>query len=161
MKKILITVLIIIIVAIVGIGGYFAYQKYFSTNAGWTEYTNDQLMAMVDENWQNEAMFFKARENNLLIVDQGTAPPPRGLIIYDLNTKKKVFQDSYSTPLDITNTTITYWNPTTQKVTVENCSDYVKWTSQGLGTEIESRVSLDLTTLTKKGLGQYRCQPTQ
>jgi len=127
----------------------------------WTKYSEDELMTMAEENWKTEAMFFKGISGNFLIIDQGTAPDPRGLIIYDLNAKKEVLSDKYSSPLDITSTAVSYWNPTSQKVTVQNCPDSVTWEKQGLGAEIEAYVSFDLTTLTKKDLGQTRCKVTQ
>ena len=97
----------------------------------WTKYTHDQLMGMVDSDWKNKPMYFKGLEGNFLIIDQGTSPGPRGIIIYDLNAKKQVLSDSYSQPLDITSTAVGYWNPTAQKVTVQNCPDSVKWTQEG------------------------------
>lgn len=127
----------------------------------WKKYSNDQLMAIADMDWNNKAMFFKGREGNFLIIDQGTAPDPRGLIIYDLIAKKQVFYDRYSKPLDITNITVSYWSPTEQVVTEQNCPNYLKWKSGGLGAEIESHIVLDFQTLTKKDLGQIRCQATQ
>lgn len=127
----------------------------------WSKYTQDQLMAMYDKDWSSQPMFFKGLEKNYLIIDEGTAPPPRGLVIYDLNAKKEVLSDSYSPPLDITNNAVAYWNPINQKVTAENCPDSLKWLQEGLGAGMESHVSFDLATLTKKDLGQIRCQPRQ
>jgi hypothetical protein len=139
----------------------FKFTTAVGSSGDWGKYTNDQLMGMVDENWKDKAMYFKGVEGNFIIIDQGTAPDPRGLVIYKLSDKKEVLSDRYSQPLDITATAVGYWSPTNQNVTVQNCPDSTKWLSEGLGAEIESHVSFDLTTLVKKDLGQTRCQVTQ
>jgi hypothetical protein len=36
-----------------------------------------------------------------------------------------------------------------------------QYTADGLGAVIESNVVLDFPSLTKKVLGEYRCEPTQ
>ncbi|MCX6741495.1 MAG: hypothetical protein NTY61_03810, partial [Candidatus Parcubacteria bacterium] len=98
----------------------FKFTTPVGSTTDWTKYTNDQLMTMAYTDWKNQAMFFKGLEGNFLIIDQGTAPYPRGLIIYDLRSKKQVLSDRYSQPLDITSATVSYWNPTNQKVTAQN-----------------------------------------
>lgn len=98
---------------------------------------------------------------HFLIIDSGTGPPPRGLIIYDLNAQTSTYTDTYSTPLTIATGSVTYWESTTQSVTSANCPDLAQYSTDGLGAVIESEVTLDLDTLTKTSLGQFRCEPTQ
>jgi hypothetical protein len=98
---------------------------------------------------------------NFLIVDSGTAPPPRGLEIYDLDVQSSTYADTYSPPISITTGTVTYWASTKQTVTKTNCPDLDQYTADGLGAVITSHVVLDLSTLSKKELGEYRCEPTQ
>ena len=107
------------------------------------------------------AEYTLALDNNFLILDSGTGPDPRGLIIYDLNLRKKVYEDSYSQPINIQNNTIDYWTGTTKPVTEQNCPDFKKWEEGGLGSAIDTHVSLNLLTLVKKELGEYRCSPRQ
>ncbi len=107
------------------------------------------------------AEYTLALENNFLILDSGTGPDPRGLIIYNLSTRKKVYTDEYFEPVLIQNNTINYWNPTNQKATNENCPKLNEYLSGGLGAGIDSHVLLDLLTLSKKELGEYRCSPRQ
>ena len=102
-----------------------------------------------------------ALENNFLILDEGTGPFPRGLLIYDLSSRKKVLEDSYSEPFNIKNNIINYWTETTIKANEENCSTYKVNEENFMGSAIETRVSLDLLTLVKKELGEYRCSATQ
>ncbi|MCX6719910.1 MAG: hypothetical protein NTV36_02275, partial [Candidatus Staskawiczbacteria bacterium] len=137
--------------------------KFTNNNTvDWSKYTQDQLLSMVKkEPWYAEQTYYKGLVNNFLILDQGTAPYPRQLIIYDLTAKKEVLFDAYSVPLDITSNAVAYWNVTNQKITAENCPDSVQWIKEGLGAEIESHVSFDFLTLKPKELGQTRCRPTQ
>jgi len=107
------------------------------------------------------ADYVLALENNFLILDEGTGPDPRGLVVYNLDTRTKIYQDSYSKPFDVKNNTLYYWAVTTTPVTTQNCPDSQKWEQEGLGSAIDAYVSLDLTTLTKTDLGQYRCSPRQ
>lgn len=105
--------------------------------------------------------WFLALTDNFLILDMGTGPWPRTFIVYNLNSRKEVYTDSYSTPMSILNDVITYWNPINQKVTNENCPELSKYSAMGLGTGIETHVSLDIFNLIKKELGEYRCSARQ
>lgn len=107
------------------------------------------------------ATYFLALTDNFLILDSGTAPDPRGLTVYDLNSRKKVYTDTYSKPISTLKDVITYWNPTEEKATNENCPNLRQYLAGGLGAGIEALVSLDLSHLTKKELGEYRCSPRQ
>ena len=108
-----------------------------------------------------DAEYILALENNFLIIDSGTGPDPRSLIIYDLNTRKKIYNDSYSKPVDIKNNTVNYWTGTATPVTDQNCPESKQWKAEGLGAAIDSYVSLNLPTLIKTALGEYRCSPRQ
>lgn len=107
------------------------------------------------------AEYTLALENNFLILDSGTGPDPRGLIVYDLNLRKKVYEDSYSQPINIQNNIVDYWTGTTKPVTEQNCPEFKKWEEGGLGSAIDAHVSLNLLTLVEKELGEYRCSPRQ
>jgi hypothetical protein len=105
--------------------------------------------------------FILGLTEHFLIIDSGTAPPPRGLIVYDLDVRTSTYADTYSPPIAIATGTVTYWASTKQIVTKTNCPDLSQYTADGLGVVIESNVILDLSTLSKKELGDYRCEPTQ
>jgi hypothetical protein len=114
------------------------------------------------------ATYFLALTDNFLILDSGTGPFPRGLTAYNLNSRQKVYVDNYSAGTDmnsdritVINDVIKYWSPTNKEVNKENCPKLSEYSSEGLGAEIEAYVSLDLSTLVKKELGEYRCSPTQ
>lgn len=107
------------------------------------------------------ADYILALENDFLIMDSGTGPDPRGLTVYNLNLRKKVYEDSYSQPVNIQNNVIDYWVGTKKTVTGENCPESKKWEEGGLGSVINTHVSLNFTTLIKKELGDYNCSSTQ
>lgn len=99
--------------------------------------------------------------NHFLIIDRGTAPEPRELIVYDLRSRRQVYTDRYASPWRVLNDTLTYWSPVEAKPTLATCPLLSQYTQDGLGAVIETHVELDLTTLTKKDLGESRCMPTQ
>lgn len=134
--------------------------KYKSTKD--QKYSCEYLPGDSDFQIKNEfAEYVLALENNFLILDSGTGPPPRGLIIYDLINRKKVFTDSYSNPIAVNNGTVTYWRPVNTKPDEINCPDLTEYTSRGLRAVIEAHVVLTLSTLNKTELGEYRCSATQ
>jgi len=156
--------LIISIIVILAIGGglYFYNISKVAKQTDWKKYSESELLAIVkDQSWYNEATYFIALENNFLILDQGTAPDPRGLIVHDLNLQKKVYSDRYSKPIEVKNNTITYWSPTSQKVTVENCPESTGWYKNGLGAGIESHIIVSLKDFSVKNLGETRCSARQ
>ena len=112
-----------------------------------------------------DATYFLALTDNFLILDRGTAPPPRALIVYDLGSRKEVYTDEYSSyppgSVSVLNDTITYWSPIDEKVTNDNCPELNEFLDTGLGVGIEAYVTLNLSDLTKEKLGEYRCSPRQ
>lgn len=107
------------------------------------------------------AKFFLKFENDFLILDFGTSPSYRRLLVYDLIKKEKIYEDYYSKPIIIENNSISYWALSNKQATKENCSDFEKNQAMGLGTVIELYQMIDLTSLEKKDLNQERCQITQ
>lgn len=107
------------------------------------------------------AEYFWALADHFLILDSGTGPPPRGLIVYDLINRKKVFADLYSDPTAVNSNTVTYWSPVGTKPDETSCPKLAEYTSQGFGAEIEAHVVFTLSTLNKTELGEHRCSATQ
>lgn len=128
----------------------------------------DYLVAEGDFEIKNQdATYFLALTDNFLILDVGTAPPPRVLMVYNLGSREKVYTDQYSYyPFDsfkVLNDTITYWTPTDEKVTKDNCPEFYElYKLYGYGVaEIEAYVILNLVDLTKEELGEHRCSYRQ
>lgn len=108
-----------------------------------------------------DAEYFFGLAGHFLVLDRGTGPEPRELIVYDLNSRQEVYSDQYSSPVIFATTTITYWTPVATKVTAANCPQLGEFSADDLGAEIESHVILNLPDLTETNLQEFRCSPTQ
>lgn len=108
-----------------------------------------------------QAEYFLTFTDNFLVLDSGTAPPPRGLVVYDLRSRTIVFIDSYTKPVTVAGDTITYLSKTDQKPTLQNCPNLNDYTANSLGAVIMSKVTVDLPSLNKKDLGVFECMATQ
>lgn len=133
--------------------------KYKNSNKNIScDYKVDETDFEIKNN--GNAQYFYTINKNLLILDSGTGPSIRGVAIYNLDTRKKVFDDIYSPDgmsnllVDIKNSTMTYWFPNLkQSITKQNCS----LPSTSLSRVIVSHILLDLSTLIKKDLKEDKC----
>jgi len=107
------------------------------------------------------AEYFLAFTDNFLVLDSGTAPEPRGLVVYDLRSRKIVFTDSYAKPVTVAGDSITYLSKTDRKPTLQNCPNLNDYTKNGLGAVIMSKVTVNLLSLDKKDMGESECRATQ
>ena len=105
------------------------------------------------------AEYFAGLRGNLLILDSTTGPGPSGLIIWDLQKRKKVFEDSWADPI-IQDDSILYWTETGE-ATHDNCPELAEWESNGLGGAIETRVLLTFSHFTISKTNETRCSPRQ
>ncbi|TSC52324.1 MAG: hypothetical protein LiPW41_535 [Parcubacteria group bacterium LiPW_41] len=102
--------------------------------------------------------------DNLLVIDEGTSPENRGLIVYDLIKKSMVFSDTYNSSdnsLDPQGDIISYWHSTKDIANDQNCPKIKEYQSLGGGAKIETKISLDLLSLARKELGETRCSYSQ
>ncbi len=106
------------------------------------------------------AEYFLALQNNLLILDSGTGPDPRGLIIWNLNDHKKVYSGTYSEPYEIKPGYLEFWTET-EKATEANCPEKKEWEAGGLGAGIDTRVTLNLADFSITRSSQTRCSSRQ
>jgi hypothetical protein len=107
------------------------------------------------------AEYFLTFTDNFLVLDKGTAPEPRGLVVYDLRTREMVFTDSYAKPVEVVGDSITYWSKTDQKPTIQNCPNLAEYTGYGLGAVVMSKVTVDLSSRIKSDLGVFECIAVQ
>lgn len=107
---------------------------------------------------KEEVAYCIGLENNFLVLDTGTSAGPRGLIVYDLDKRVKVFNGVYvgNKPV-ISNNTISYWEPSNEVATAENCPDFSINASHGGSSAIDVYTKLNLLTLKKELLGQTKC----
>jgi len=152
---------------------YFAIQKGLSDSVGsnilikYKKTPSDKFpctytVASGDFEIKNvQAEYFLAFTDNFLVLDKGTAPEPRGLIAYNLNSRKIVFTDSYAKPVSVEGDSITYFSKTNVKPVLENCILINSYTSSGLGAVVMSRITVNLSSLTKVDSGMTKCIATQ
>ena len=106
------------------------------------------------------AEYFAGLTSHFLILDSTTGPGPSGLTIWDLKKRKKVYEGSWSDPMEITDDSIVYWAETGE-ATVDNCPERARWESHGLGAAIETKVVLNLSDFSVSKTKQTRCSPRQ
>jgi hypothetical protein len=87
------------------------------------------------------AAHFLALAGSLLILDRGTAPEPRDLILWDVEKRIKVYSGTYSGPYRIESNGIYFWQQSGE-ATDANCAQAARWREQGLGAAIETEVWL-------------------
>lgn len=140
-----------------GVGTDFIIKKKGNKRHVSCDLTIDSL----DFELKNErAEYFLAIQGDLLILDSGTGPDPRGLIIWNIESQKKVFSGSYSGPYTVENGLMKYWLET-EDATARNCPSLKKNAENGLGSVIETRVQLNLNDFTVKRSSKKRCAPRQ
>ena len=106
------------------------------------------------------AEYFLGLTESFLVLDSGTAPEPRGLVIWDLQKRQKVFTGSYSKPVSIDATGITFWQPGGD-ATDANCPQAAGWRAQGLGAALETEVRLGFADMKPVAGAATRCAARQ
>lgn len=99
--------------------------------------------------------------DGLLFLDSGTGSEPRGLMVYDIEKKKKVYEGKYSSPISIdSNGKLTFWVKKGEANT-KNCSQIKFWRTEGLDAAIEEKIMIDLRTFKTETTSGTRCSPRQ
>jgi hypothetical protein len=106
------------------------------------------------------AEYYAGLKKDLLILDSTTGPGPSGLIIWDLEKRKKVFEGSWSDPEESNDSTLVYWLET-DEATEGNCPRLKEWQSEGLSGAIETKVILNLPIFSITKTKETRCSPRQ
>jgi len=110
----------------------------------------------------DDSNFFFGLFGQYLFVDIGTGPEPRGLSVFDLSKKKKIYEASYNTPIKIgADGALDFWKPLEKDLPKKDCPQAKKWERQGLGYGFERRVIVDLKSLKERAVGLPRCTPRQ
>lgn len=107
-----------------------------------------------------KAEYFLGLQGSLLILDSGTAPEPRGLIVWDLEKRQKVFTGSYSPPYSIDSSRMRFWVQTGE-ATDANCPQAAGWRAKGLGAALETETTLNFADLSLTPSASTRCSARQ
>ena len=117
--------------------------------------------APADFEIRNEAAeYFLALQGHYLILDSGTAPEPRGLIVWDLRQRHKIFAGTYASPYAIKPGHIEYWLESAA-ATDRNCPARQQWATLGLGAAVETQVRLRLADARILRSRRTRCSQRQ
>ncbi|MDB4984301.1 MAG: hypothetical protein JWM20_480 [Patescibacteria group bacterium] len=108
---------------------------------------------------------FLSLKGKYLVLDEGSAPSPRGISIVDLEQKKTVFVADYdggNSPdhkVTFTDNSMTYWEwlRKTQVATSENCPVYEAIMNTTGNPVFVQMVTVDFATLQKKYSGTSEC----
>jgi hypothetical protein len=106
------------------------------------------------------AEYFLGLQGALLILDSGTAPEPRGLIVWDLEKRQKVFTGTYSPPYSIDAAGMRFWAQSSE-ATDANCPQAAGWRANGLGAALETETTLNFADLSLTPSENTRCSARQ
>lgn len=105
--------------------------------------------------------YFYGVYKGLLLIDSGTDTEPRGLFIFDIDKKKKVYETQYSSPISIeAGGKLTFWTEQGE-ATMKNCPQLASWEKVGLGAAIEKKIIVDLRTFKTTTTAYRRCVSRQ
>jgi hypothetical protein len=112
---------------------------------------------------QDDESSFMGKVGRYLIIDQGTGPEPRGLVLLDFATRQSVYSDSYDSPMAVRDGVLHYWRPIPVEANKTNCAEYDDIVSKGFEPAIERYVELDLrsATLVRTESTKLRCHADQ
>ena len=152
---------------------YFVAEKYSeeqqhilikNKTANDPNYACSYLVEAADFEIKDAATFYLNLVNNFLLVDKGTAPGTRGLDIYDLSSRAKVYSGYYGsgeTPIEVVDNSIMFWEPTSIKATSDNCPDLAENEKNYFTSVIEEYTKFDLLSLERTSLNEFRCAARQ
>ena len=93
-----------------------------------------------------------------LFVDSGTSVDSRGLDIYDLTSRKKIFSDGYMNDAKLVGDRFLIFDaPTDKKGPIKACPQAAKWKREGGGVGWLQSQQLDLQTFKKTTIGAVHC----
>lgn len=106
------------------------------------------------------AVYYLGFVGQYLVTDEGTAPPPRTLTIYDVPSRSAVYTTSYAGPVSFATSSLTFWKALVTKPTTATCPQLGTLKSEGLGAVLEASTTLALPGFAEHTHGT-RCAATQ
>jgi hypothetical protein len=108
-----------------------------------------------------DAESFAALVGTMLVIDNGTGPDRRRLILWNLQRREQVLDTPLGAIIEVTPQRLSYWRPDEQPANDTNCPRRRRWQAQLLGARMERKVSLDLRSMTPQTLNRWRCVSVQ
>jgi hypothetical protein len=136
------------------------YIKYVDSEQEY--YDCEKMLGECDYVIKNErAEYFRGIYKRYLFLESGTGPYPRGLQIYDIIKKERVFITQFSKPIFIDEHGIlTFWR-TSENPQTAGKNDMTKWKSASVSMIIEEEVSMSLISFKITVTGETRIAPRQ
>jgi len=104
---------------------------------------------------------FLALAGALLVIDNGTGPDGRELIVWDLAERRKRLHHRHGGLVSADAAEVVFWRPVRTPPTAENCPALAQWRSQLLGAAIEVQTRWIAADGRLKDLPAARCAPRQ
>jgi len=102
--------------------------------------------------------YFYGVSGSLLFIDNGTSMESRGLEIYDLTSRKSIFNESYTgDPKFVGGRFVFFDSPSDRKGPLKTCREAAKWRRDGGGVAWVQGRKLDVQTLKLITVGALRC----
>jgi len=109
------------------------------------------------------ASYFVGRVGRYLVVDQGTGPSFRHLVLFDSTSRRQAFRIGYSELVGAKGNAIHFWAMTRLAAVAANCPSLAEIRRNGLTPVIErlNRLGLDAARPTLRESGTLRCASVQ
>lgn len=131
------------------------YKREASTDAESACQTPDEAYFDVEDSDNN---YFFGLSGSLLFVDSGTSAESRGLQIYNLKTRRSIFNESYTgDPILTAGRFVSFDSPSDKKGPAKSCKQAAKWKRDGGGVGWVQGKKLDLQTFKLTDVGILRC----
>lgn len=106
------------------------------------------------------ADYYNALVDHYIIMDSGTGPGIRGIFIYDLDTRAKVYEASKVGAISaINNNVITYYEPLDEEPTLQNCPKLDEYYNSVGNAVIAAETTITFGDIIKKEtVGEKQCK---
>jgi hypothetical protein len=108
-----------------------------------------------------DAESFAALVGALLVIDNGTGPEGRRLIVWNVQRRAQVLDTPLGAIVSVNSQHIVYWRPEARPADDANCPQRRRWRAELLGARMQRKVDLDLASLALQPLEDWRCVPRQ
>lgn len=104
---------------------------------------------------------FLALNGALLVIDNGTGPDARELIVWDLAARRKLLHQRHGGLVSADSQRVVFWRATRILPTADNCPPLERWKAQLLGAAIEVQTEWSAIDRRLRDLTATRCAPRQ
>lgn len=101
-------------------------------------------------------------KQDFLLLDQGTGPNGRELLLWDLRSARVAWRSPFDELLpERSSDTLRFWRPEKTPADEARCPQLRQWRRESLGAQMQQQVRVHLPDLSVQPLGRWRCSATQ